>query len=731
MAAMLDCPAMECWPALFGGSLPEQQRECCERHLEACPSCQERLDHLEEFGAALRSRARRLGDPTATPHEPALSRVLGRLHCTRSLLSTDACAPADLRFLRPSDRADNLGTLGRYEVREVIGQGGMGVVLKAFDPTLCRLVAIKVMAGTLAGSTTARRRFTREARAAAAVGHEHVVTVHGVHEADGLPYLVMEYVAGESLQARLDRAGPLETSEVVRIGRETAQGLAAAHAQGLVHRDIKPANLLLEGESGRVKITDFGLARAAEDVPLTQHGVVAGTPEYMAPEQARGERADHRADIYALGSVLYAMCTGEPPFRGEAAAAVLCLVGDQPPGPVRLLNANVPEWLEAVIVRSMAKDPAKRYQTAAEMGEALEGHLADGGQTACEAVPPATRRRRPLWLAGLFAAATTAALCWRLLAGGAPAANDAPAHPGPLPGQIYLDFRGSNLLPPGAALWTGTDGDEVIEPGEKGLRITVPADRKRTDPVGLVINGPFPGNFDITTAYEIIQSDQPRRGGGVGYEMYVTTSSPGREAIALARVKQSDGRETYACSRMTTNGQGKRDYNSLLFPASEPTGRLRLTRSQTEVTCWAADGDTQEFQELCRLDLGDEELKYVRLCAYTGHAPESVDVRIVDVRIGSDQPLPEIAQAAPAASGGMAKGVALPVALGLALAVGFIALGAWFFYGRRDRGAGGTISFTCPVCGAGVKAPAQQVGRKGKCPQCGKAVAVPGIGKNT
>ncbi len=154
-------------------------------------------------------------------------------------------ASTDLFFLHPSDRPELLGTLGEYEVLEVIGEGGMGIVLKAFEPALHRLVAIKVMAAAIAGNATARRRFTRKARAAAAVCHDHVVAVHAVDEEAGLPYLVMQYVAGESLQSRLDRTGPLEIVEIVRIGMQTARGLAAAHAQGLIHRDIKPANLLL------------------------------------------------------------------------------------------------------------------------------------------------------------------------------------------------------------------------------------------------------------------------------------------------------------------------------------------------------------------------------------------------------------------------------------------------------------------------------------------------------
>src|SRR5262249_11904490 len=159
----------------------------------------------------------------------------------------------------------------------------------------------------------------------------------------------------------------------VRIGHQAASGLAAAHAQGLIHRDIKPANLLLENGLAKVKITDFGLARTADDVGLTQQGTVAGTPEYMAPEQARGEAVDHRADLFSLGSVLYACCTGRPPFRGSSAVAVLRRVSDQAPLPVRAVNPEVPAWLEGLIARLLAKAPADRFQNAAEVAALLEG----------------------------------------------------------------------------------------------------------------------------------------------------------------------------------------------------------------------------------------------------------------------------------------------------------------------------------------------------------------------
>src|SRR5262249_45176557 len=151
-------------------------------------------------------------------------------------------------------------------------------------------------------------------QAAAAVSHDHIVTIHAVEETNGIPYLVMQCIAGLSLQQRLDRDGPLQLHEILRIGMQTASGLAAAHAQGLVHRDIKPANILLENGVERVKITDFGLARAATEASLTQSGVVAGTPQYMSPEQAEGKAIDQRTDLFSLGSVLYAMCTGQAPF---------------------------------------------------------------------------------------------------------------------------------------------------------------------------------------------------------------------------------------------------------------------------------------------------------------------------------------------------------------------------------------------------------------------------------
>src|SRR5262249_20747961 len=162
-------------------------------------------------------------------------------------------------------------------------------------------------------------------------------------------------------QEKLDAAGPLPVPEILRIGLQVAEGLAAAHRQGLIHRDIKPANILLENGVERVKITDFGLARAADDARLTRSGGIAGTPGYMSPEEAEGEKVDHRSDLFSFGSVLYALCTGRPPFRAETAMAVLRRVCDDVPRPIREINPAIPEWLAAVVARLQAKDPGQRF----------------------------------------------------------------------------------------------------------------------------------------------------------------------------------------------------------------------------------------------------------------------------------------------------------------------------------------------------------------------------------
>lgn len=292
-----------------------------------------------------------------------------------------------LDFLSPSDKPDSLGRLDHYEVQNVVGRGGMGIVLRAFDEKLHRVVALKGMTREIAGSTAARKRFSREAKAAAAVVHDHIVPIHAIEEAGPTPYLVMQFIQGQSLQQKIDAEGSLELKEILRIGMQIASGLAAAHKQGLVHRDIKPSNILLENGVQRVKITDFGLARAVDDASVSQSGIVAGTPQYMSPEQADGQPIDSRSDLFSLGSVMYAMCTGRPPFRASSTVATLKRVCEETPRPIRELNPDLPDWLSDIIGRLLAKKPADRFQSATEVAETLERRLAEVQRSGF--VPPA------------------------------------------------------------------------------------------------------------------------------------------------------------------------------------------------------------------------------------------------------------------------------------------------------------------------------------------------------
>ncbi|MFO0796704.1 MAG: serine/threonine-protein kinase [Gemmataceae bacterium] len=273
---------------------------------------------------------------------------------------------ATATFLSPPVEADEVGRLGPYRVLKELGRGGMGAVFLAEDTLLKRRVALKVMLPHVAGDA-ARARFLREARAVAALKHDHVVTVYQAGEENGVPFLTMELLAGKSLDEWLRPDRRATPQQVLTIGRQIAEGLAAAHAAGLVHRDIKPANIWLEAPKGRVKLLDFGLARGAGggDPGLTSTGDILGTPAYMAPEQARGQPLDHRCDLFSLGCVLYRMATGRVPFQGDSAYAVIVAVASEEPVPPRAVNPDVPPALEALIESLLAKEPADRPASAA------------------------------------------------------------------------------------------------------------------------------------------------------------------------------------------------------------------------------------------------------------------------------------------------------------------------------------------------------------------------------
>jgi eukaryotic-like serine/threonine-protein kinase len=299
----------------------------------------------------------------------------------------------ELKFLAPSQNPDAMGRLGHYEVLEVVGRGGMGTVFRALDTKLHRVVALKVLSGQLAGNRAARQRFVREARAAAAVTHDHIIAIYAVEDAGPVPYLVMQFIDGPTLQKKLDRVGQLSLKEILRIGLQISEGLSAAHRQGLVHRDIKPANILLENGIERVKITDFGLARAGDDASLTHSGAVAGTPMYMSPEQADGSSVDFRSDLFSLGSVMYAMCTGLPPFRAPGSLAVLKRVCEETPRAIGELNPELPPWLGELVERLHAKSPQQRFGSAREVADLLARRLAETQQGGVPAAQTPRRQR--------------------------------------------------------------------------------------------------------------------------------------------------------------------------------------------------------------------------------------------------------------------------------------------------------------------------------------------------
>ncbi len=305
------------------------------------------------------------------PTQPPLSKP----DVTQTLDGPEPAADSQLTdFLAPAQAKDELGRLGKYRILKILGHGGMGVVFKAEDPRLQRTVAIKAMLPALAVSASAGKRFLREAQAMAQLEHDHIVRVYQVDEDRGVPFMAMEFLKGEPLDERLKREQKLPAAEVLRIGREIARGLEVAHKAGLIHRDIKPANIWLEGPEARVKILDFGLARAAsQDSGLTQQGAIVGTPAYMSPEQGRGEPVDARCDLFSLGVVLYRLSTGQPPFLGKDTVSTLVSVATREPPPPITVNSALPTELSALVMKLLAKDPAKRIATAAEVVEALKG----------------------------------------------------------------------------------------------------------------------------------------------------------------------------------------------------------------------------------------------------------------------------------------------------------------------------------------------------------------------
>jgi hypothetical protein len=410
MSARTPCPDLGRLEGLLRDRLPPPEQSALTEHVGDCDACQRALDRLAAGptrSVLLQAESNRPASDSAfwsavAELDKQLTRPPGATSARRSDIPLD--------FLAPSDDPSHLGRLDHFAILGIVGRGGMGVVLRGFDTHLEREVAVKVLDPAVAGDPTARKRFCRESRSAASISHENVVAVHHVarEESSQLPYLVMQIIDGEPLDERLAQAGRLPLKDVVRIGAQVAAGLAAAHDKGLIHRDIKPANVLLERGSDRVKLTDFGLARAAEDVRLTRTGLVAGTPLYMAPEQARGEEVDARADQFSLGVLLYELCTGQTPFDAKTPLAVLKRLTEEAHQPVRELNPDAPRWLVDIIDRLMAKAPADRFGSAHEVAHLLDLHWS-ALKTSTDRVPVCPQKRRQRLRQGLVILAAVAA----------------------------------------------------------------------------------------------------------------------------------------------------------------------------------------------------------------------------------------------------------------------------------------------------------------------------------
>lgn len=377
MSVLSKCPSAADLRQLLDSNRGDSDSGEIISHLCECSCCQQSLEAIATGDSGVAQSLQK--QAAYSPPEPhsAYWAALKNAEIAVTMSSPASSKPRgelSLSFLDPPTDHSYLGSLENFHVVRVVGRGGMGLVLHAIDTCLQRDVAIKVLEPEFSKDENARERFCREARAAAAISHENVVAVHLVdhHEEKDLPYLVMELVNGESLEKKLERDGRLSLREIVSIGMQAAAGLAAAHEKGLIHRDIKPGNILLERTSQRVKLTDFGLARAAEDIHLTRSGLVAGTPMYMSPEQANGDELDARSDLFSLGVVLYELAAGVPPFSGKTPLAVLKGVTEAQPEPLQKRNPEMPEWFAHIVERLLAKKPADRFQSAREVATTLE-----------------------------------------------------------------------------------------------------------------------------------------------------------------------------------------------------------------------------------------------------------------------------------------------------------------------------------------------------------------------
>lgn len=436
----MKCDPDLLWTLVQQEPEPGREAESIARHLESCSACQCELERIGGDQSWWSDAQKWLGQgetestvDTETQAEEIPTEI------------SAAAPPVDLSFLQPASHPEMLGRIGRYDVEGLLGRGGMGVVLRAYDQDLRRSVAVKVLAPEWAASPQARQRFAREAQAAASVAHENVIPIYNVESDASLPYLVMRYVPGMTLERWVSEEGPPDVATILRIASQMAEGLAAAHRRGLIHRDIKPGNILVGQNVDRVWITDFGLARAADSITLTRTGVIAGTPHYMSPEQARGESIDHRSDLFSLGCVLYFLAVGRPPFDAENTLAVLHQIVSKPAAPLSMHRDDLPPSYVTLVSRLLHRSPDRRPESAAAVSESLDRAQREfnDGRTAKK---PMLNWHRDRWWAGAMAACLVLTVGYGFWITAEERSDSSVTAPEPLADQSIDPFSAQNPL---------------------------------------------------------------------------------------------------------------------------------------------------------------------------------------------------------------------------------------------------------------------------------------------
>lgn len=383
------CPDQNELQEFLLGRSTGEKRIRLEEHYLSCPKCAAHSESIaisDDLTQALSKKSRPSGNENELQSAITQAKTLASLLDTtadRKPVAAEVTSPAELNdghndkqrfsFLAPPQQEDEIGRFANYRVLEVLGSGGMGIVFRAEDHLLKRFVALKVMKPAVAAKSESKSRFLREAQATAALSHDHIVQIFQVGEERGTPFIAMQYLPGQSLQAVLDKSKKLRQGDVVRIGAEVASALSVAHEKGLIHRDVKPDNIWIEAKSYRAKILDFGLARdLSAETELTQSGVILGTPSYMSPEQIAGQDIDAGCDLFSLGCVLYYLACGQRPFVSPNIAGLLNAIASKPAVPIEQRQSGLHPRLAKLIMQLLEKDPSQRPANAAAVARELK-----------------------------------------------------------------------------------------------------------------------------------------------------------------------------------------------------------------------------------------------------------------------------------------------------------------------------------------------------------------------